>query len=78
MCVSIIILTHNSLFYILDNILIQVLKSSSETLTDPNAYHLQISDNRTYPAAYDTCQTILEKECLQDPFICGNQSPFSF
>lgn len=54
-----------------ENILIQVLKSSSETLTDPNVYQIEISDDRIYPAAYDACQTILEKECLQDPFICA-------
>lgn len=74
-CVS-VTLIYNCLFYILENILIQVLKSSSETMSDPNVYHLEISDDRTYPTAYDACQTILEKECLQDPFICGNQSPF--
>ena len=73
MCVS-IILIYDSLFYILENILIQVLKSSSETLTDLNVYQIEISDDRIYPAAYDACQTILEKECLQDPFICGNSA----
>ena len=61
-CVS-VTLIYNCLFYILENILIQALKSSSETMTDPNVYHLEISDDRTYPTAYDACQTILEKEC---------------
>ena len=61
LCVRVlIILIYNSLFYRLENILIRALKSSSETLTDPNVYHLQISDSRTYPAAYDVCQTMLE------------------
>lgn len=54
------------LFFKPENIIIQIAKSSKETSLEPNVYHLQISEKRIYPMAYDFCQTILERECLQD------------
>lgn len=58
-----------------EDIIIQIVKGSRQTSTEPNVYELEITaENRTYPAAYDLCQAILEKECLEDPFICGKST----
>ena len=53
-----------------EDIIIQIIKGSRDTSAEPNVYHLEITENRIYPTAYDSCQALLEEQCLQDPFIC--------
>ncbi|XP_044166755.1 uncharacterized protein LOC122946920 [Acropora millepora] len=55
----------------LEDISIQIVKGSRDTSAEPNVYHLEITENRIYPTAYDLCQALLEEQCLQDPFICA-------
>lgn len=60
------------LFYVPEDTIIQIVKSSSQDPTEPNVYEVEITpEKRTYPKAYDSCQQILEQKCLEDPFICG-------
>lgn len=43
-------------------------------LTDPSeaiTYTVQITERKVFPEAYDECQSILKKNCLEDPFLCG-------
>ena len=38
---------------------------------DVTNYSIEITEKRIFPKAYDECQTILENNFQDDPFLCG-------
>lgn len=34
-------------------------------------FTVEITDDQVFPNAYNECQKILKKNCLEDPFLCG-------
>lgn len=43
-------------------------------LTDPSeaiTYRVQITERKVFPEAYNECQSILKKNCLEDSFLCA-------
>lgn len=46
-------------------------KLEMQDKSQPTRYQIEITDDRLFPKAYNECQKLLEKNCLEDPFICG-------
>ena len=56
-----------------EDLLVMIFKEKAR-LTDPSeavTYRVQITERKVFPEAYNECQSILKKNCLEDPFLCG-------
>lgn len=61
------------MYYFAEDLLVMIMRSkeNTEDKTQAAQYELEITEERIFPKAYDECQAILKKFCLEDPFLCG-------
>ncbi|XP_067039953.1 uncharacterized protein [Acropora muricata] len=58
---------------IIEDLLVMIFKEKAR-LTDPSeaiTYRVQITERKVFPEAYNECQSILKKNCLEDSFLCA-------
>ena len=66
--------------YFAVDLLVMIMRSkeNTEDKTKTAQFELEITYQRIFPKAYDECQAILNKYCLEDPFLCGKNNSFYF
>ena len=56
-----------------EDLLVMIFEEKGR-LTDPSeaiTYTVEITEQKVFPEAYYECQSMLKKNCLEDPFLCG-------
>ena len=68
--VSINLLMHMHLLFSV-NLLVMIFQNKVENPTAIDKFKIEVAEGTSYEGAYDHCQDIIQRSCLEDPFLCG-------
>ena len=51
-------------------LLVLIFTGKVENPTNIDTYEIEVAENKAYEEAYDHCQSVIQRSCLEDPFLC--------
>ena len=50
-----------------------IFTNKVENPTNIDEYEIEVAQDKAYEEAYNRCQNVIQRSCLEDPFLCGNK-----
>lgn len=51
-------------------LLVLIFTCKVENPTNIDEYEIEVAEDKAYEEAYDHCQSVIQRSCLEDPFLC--------